>query len=47
MHVHAWGFGRSGAPEVIRRLAAWGVDSVSADAPDELLALLNAESLRP
>jgi glycerophosphoryl diester phosphodiesterase len=47
MHVHAWGFGRSGTSEVIHRLASWGVDSLSADAPDELLALLKAERLRP
>ncbi len=46
MHVHAWGFGRSGTAETVGRLAAYGVDSLSADAPDELVALLRAEGLR-
>ena len=48
MHVHAWGLGRPIAPEVVRRLVDFGIDSLSADAPDELLRLLAAEgSLAP
>lgn len=47
MHVHAWGFGRSASADVVRRLASYGIDSMSADAPDELIALLRAEGLRP
>ena len=48
MHVHAWGLGRPIAPEAVRRLVDFGIDSLSADAPDELLRLLAAEgSLAP
>ena len=42
LHVHAWGLGRPISDEVVRRLIAFGVDSLSADAPDELIALLAA-----
>lgn len=43
MHVHAWGLGHPIAAEVVRRLVAFGIDSLSADAPDELLRLLATE----
>jgi glycerophosphoryl diester phosphodiesterase len=46
MHVHAWGPGRPIAAEVVRRLVAFGIDSLSADAPDELLRLLAADRSR-
>jgi len=46
MHVHAWGLGRPISVDAVRRLVAVGVDSLSADAPDELIALLRAEGLR-
>ncbi|OLC57763.1 MAG: hypothetical protein AUH85_02390 [Chloroflexi bacterium 13_1_40CM_4_68_4] len=46
MHVHAWGLGRPISGDVVRRLVAFGVDSLSADAPDELVALLRSEGLR-
>jgi glycerophosphoryl diester phosphodiesterase len=41
MHVHAWGLGRPIALEIVRRLVAFGIDSLSADAPDELLRLID------
>lgn len=40
MHVHAWGLGHPLDPTAVRRLVDLGVDSVSADAPDELIRLL-------
>ena len=46
MHVHAWGLGRPISVDAVRRLVAFGVDSLSADAPDELIALLRMEGLR-
>ncbi len=46
LHVHAWGLPRPLDREVVRRLVVAGVDSLSADAPDELVALLRAEGLR-
>jgi len=45
LHVHAWGLGRPISAEVVRRLVGFGVDSLSADAPDELVTLLTAEGL--
>lgn len=39
-HVHAWGFGPELDGAVVRRLLEMGVDSLSADAPDQLLALV-------
>ena len=46
LHVHAWGLGRSIRTDVVRRLAESGVDSLSADAPDALVAILQIEGLR-
>jgi glycerophosphoryl diester phosphodiesterase len=43
LHVHAWGLGRPISADVVRRLVGFGVDSLSADAPDELIALLAAQ----
>lgn len=40
IHVHAWGLGRPLDPGAVARLADMGIDSISADAPDELLAIL-------
>jgi glycerophosphoryl diester phosphodiesterase len=40
IHVHAWGLGRPLDEAAVRRLIGMGVDSLSADAPDELLAML-------
>jgi glycerophosphoryl diester phosphodiesterase len=41
LHVHAWGQRHPQDPKVVRRLIALGVDSLSADAPDALLALVS------
>lgn len=41
LHVHAWGQGHPQDPTAVRRLVDVGVDSLSADAPDELLALVS------
>ena len=46
LHVHAWGLGRPISPVVVERLVGFGVDSLSADAPDELVGLLAARGLR-
>jgi glycerophosphoryl diester phosphodiesterase len=42
LHVHAWGLGQPLDSGVVRRLIDLGVDSISADAPDELVAVLGA-----
>lgn len=42
LHVHAWGQRHPQDPAVVRRLVDLGVDSLSADAPDELLALVSS-----
>ena len=42
MHVHAWGLGQPVDPIAVRRLVDIGVDSLSADAPDELMAVLRS-----
>jgi glycerophosphoryl diester phosphodiesterase len=47
MHVHGWGLRGPIPRDVVRRLAAFGVDSLSADAPEELIGILRAEALRP
>ena len=41
LHVHAWGLGHPIDPRAVRRLLDLGVDSLSADAPDELLGILD------
>jgi len=46
LHVHAWGLGGPISDDLVRRLVGFGVDSLSADAPDELTALLAAQGLR-
>lgn len=40
LHVHAWGLGHPMDGDAVRRLVGMGVDSLSADDPGELLALL-------
>jgi glycerophosphoryl diester phosphodiesterase len=47
LHVHAWGHRHPQDPAVVRRLVEMGVDSLSADAPDQLLAALTEASDRP
>lgn len=42
LHVHAWGLGHPIDGAAVHRLIAAGVDSLSADAPDELIAMLGA-----
>lgn len=42
LHVHAWGHRHPQDPRTVRRLVETGVDSLSADAPDQLLAVLSA-----
>ena len=46
MHVHAWGLGRPLDADVVARLVAFGVDSLSADDPCALIALLRDRGLR-
>ncbi len=41
LHVHAWGHRHPQDPAVVRRLVEMGVDSLSADSPDQLLATLS------
>lgn len=45
LHVHAWGLGRPISDALVQRLVGFGVDSLSADAPDELVELLAARGL--
>ncbi len=40
MHVHAWGHRHPQDPRIVRRLVETGVDSLSADAPDQLITAL-------
>ncbi|MBU6423185.1 MAG: glycerophosphodiester phosphodiesterase [Chloroflexi bacterium] len=42
LHVHAWGHRHPQDPLVVRRLIGLGVDSLSADAPDALVALVSS-----
>ncbi len=42
MHVHAWGFGQPQDPPSVRRLVDMGIDSLSADDPAALLAVLRS-----
>ncbi len=42
LHVHAWGHRHPQDPAVVRGLIDLGIDSLSADAPDELVALVSS-----
>lgn len=42
LHVHAWGHRHPQDPAVVHRLIDLGVDSLSADAPDALVALVSS-----
>jgi len=46
-HVHASGLAEPAAPEIVRRLAALGVDSLEADDPGPLVDALAAAGLHP
>lgn len=46
LHVHAWGLGHPLDRVTVGRMVDAGVDSLSADAPDELLALLGGPTER-
>jgi glycerophosphoryl diester phosphodiesterase len=41
MHVHAWGMAHPMREDAVRRMLEFGVDTLSADAPDELLGTLD------